>query len=121
MALITFNELKRGDTWNPTIRLFSDKKKTVTFDATGFTGKCHIKERMEETADDIEVLDVDWDDEANGVGHVNLTYAKSVELMVNDDPGYYVQFKVYNAGNTIVKTPIQGILPVVEVLEKEIS
>ena len=121
MALIKFDELKRGDTWNPTIRLFSDKKKTVTFDATDFTGKCHIKEVMEETADDIFVLNISWTDQANGVGTVNLTHTQSLELMVKDDPGYYVQFKVYNTSNVIVKTPAQGTLPVVEVLEKDIT
>ena len=117
MALIKFDELKRGDTWNPTIRLFSDKKKTVTFDATGFTGKCHIKEVMEETADDIFVLDIAWTDQPNGVGTVNLTHTQSLELMVRN---YFVQFKVYNTSNVIVKTPAQGTLPVVEVLEKDI-
>lgn len=120
MALIKFDELKRGDTWNPTIRLFSDKKKTVPFDATGFTGKCHIKERFEETAPDLLVLDVSWTDEANGIGTVTMTHTQSLDLMVNDNPGYYVQFKVYNVGNTIVKTPAQGTLPVIEVLEKDI-
>jgi len=119
MALEKFNELKRGDTWNPTLRLFSDKKKTVTFDATGFTGKCHIKERFEETAPDVQVLDVSWTDIANGVGTVNLTHVQSLELMTKTD--YYVQFKIYSAGNTIVKTPMQGILPCVEVLEKDIT
>lgn len=118
MALEKFDELKRGDTWNPTIRLYSNKKKTVTFDATGFTGKCHIKERLEETAPDILVLDVSWTDIANGVGTVNMTHAQSLTLMVRD---YFAQFKIYNTSNVIVKTPAQGTLPVVEVLEKDIS
>ena len=118
MALQKFDELKRGDTWNPTIRLFSDKKKTVTFDATGFTGKCHIKESMVETAPNILELNITWSDISNGVGSVTMTHAQSLTLMVRE---YFAQFKVYNATNTIVKTPAQGTLPVVEVLEKDIT
>jgi hypothetical protein len=112
-------ELKRGDTWNPTVYLFSDKKKTVPFDATGYALKCHLKERMEETAPDVFVLDGSWTDQGNGVGSVGLTHAQSLELRVMD---YYFQFKVYvEADNSVVKTPKQGILQVVEVLEKDIT
>ena len=112
-------ELKRGDTWNPTIYLYSDKKKTIPFDATGYDLKCHIKERMEETAPDVFVLSGNWTDIANGVGSVDLTHPQSLQLRVMD---YYFQFKVYvSADNSVVKTPKQGILQVVEVLEKDIS
>ena len=119
MALVKFEELKRGDTWNPTIYLFSDKKKSIPYDATGMTLKCHIKEEMNETAPDIFVLDGTWSDQSNGVGSVNLTHTQSLQLMIRK---YYAQFKVYTTSdNTIVKTPKQGILPVVEVLEKDIT
>jgi hypothetical protein len=119
MALEKFDELKRGDTWNPTIYLYSDLKKTVPYDATDMTLKCHIKERMEETAPDIFVLTGTWTDQSNGVGNVNLTHVQSLQLRIMD---YYVQFKIYTTlDNTVVKTPKQGILPVVEVLEKDIA
>ena len=39
--------LKRGDTWDPTILLFSDKAKTIPFDATGYTLECTIKEELQ--------------------------------------------------------------------------
>ena len=111
-------ELKRGDTWNPTIRLYSDEKMTVTFDATGYNLVCHIKEKLEETATEILELAGSWTDQANGVGSVNMTHTQSTGLYVKK---YYFQFKIYVAAdNSVVKTVKQGILDIVEVLEKDI-
>jgi len=111
-------ELKIGDTWNPTIRLYSDGEMTVTFDATGYTLVCHIKEKLEEDATELFELSGSWTDEANGVGTVNMTHTQSKTLRVKD---YYYQFKIYvTADNSVVKTVKQGILKMVEVLEKDI-
>ena len=111
-------ELKVGDTWNPTIRLYSDKELTVPFDATGYTLVCHIKEKLEESATEILELAGTWIDQANGVGSVNMTHDQSKALRVKE---YYYQFKIYvTADNSVVKTVRQGILNMVEVLEKDI-
>jgi hypothetical protein len=111
-------ELKIGDTWNPTIRLYSDDEMTVTFDATGYTLVCHIKEKLEESATEIYELSGSWTDQANGVGDVNMSHTQSKALFVKD---YYYQFKIYvTADNSVVKTVKQGILKMVEVLEKDI-
>ena len=111
-------ELKRGDTWNPTIRLYSDEKMTVTYDATGYTLVCHIKEKLDEDATEILELAGSWTDEGNGVGTVNMSHTQSKALFVKD---YYFQFKIYvTADNSVVKTVKQGILSVVETLEADI-
>ena len=111
-------ELKIGDTWNPTIRLYADENMTVTFDATGYTLVCHIKEKLEESATEIYELAGSWTDQSNGVGSVNLTHTQSKALRVKD---YYYQFKIYvTADQSVVKTVKQGILGMVEVLEKDI-
>lgn len=111
-------ELKRGDTWNPTIRLFSDEEMTVTYDATGYTLVCHIKDKLDETAPEIFELAGSWTDQANGVGTVKLDHDDSKTLRVKE---YYFQFKIYvTADQSTVKTVKQGILKVVEVLEKDI-
>lgn len=112
-------ELKRGDTWTPTIRLFTDKEMTTTFDATGYTLECHIKEKFDETATLVYKLTGSWTDQANGVGTVNLNHANSKTLWPKE---YYFQFKIYvTTDNSVVKTVKQGILKVVEVLEKDIT
>ena len=111
-------ELKIGDTWNPTIRLYSDSEMTVTFDATGYTLVCHIKEKLEESATEIYELEGSWTDESNGVGAVNMTHIQSKDLFVKE---YTYQFKIYvTVDNSVVKTVKQGILKMVEVLEKDI-
>jgi len=49
---------------------------------------------------------------------VNMTHTQSKTLRVKD---YYYQFKIYvTADNSVVKTVKQGILKMVEVLEKDI-
>jgi len=111
-------EVKIGDTWNPTIRLYSDEKMTITFDATGYSLICHIKEKLEESATEIFELTGTWTDAANGVGTVNMTHIQSKTLRPKD---YYFQFKIYvTSDNSVVKTVKQGILKMVEVLEKDI-
>jgi hypothetical protein len=111
-------EVKIGDTWNPTIRLYSDEEMTVTFDATGYTLVCHIKDKLQEDATEILELAGSWSDAANGVGSVNMTHTQSKTLRAKD---YYYQFKIYvTADQSVVKTVKQGILKMVEVLEKDI-
>lgn len=111
-------EIKIGDTWNPTIRLYSDENMSVTFDATGYTLVCHVKEKLEESATEILELSGTWSDAANGVGSVTMTHTQSKGLRVKE---YYYQFKIYvTADNSVVKTVKQGILDMVEVLEKDI-
>ena len=118
MAALEKTELKIGDTWNPTIRLYSDAEMTVPFDATGYTLVCHIKDKLEESATEIYELAGSWTDAANGVGNVTMTHLESKDLYVKD---YYYQFKIYvTADNSVVKTVKQGQLKMVEVLEKDI-
>lgn len=108
--------LRRGDTWNPTIELFADKEKTIPFDATGYTGKCYIKPELEEESTPTVTLDISWTDQPNGIGTVSLTYADSLKLRIHE---FIYEFKIYTAANAIRKTVEQGILKVVEVLEKD--
>ena len=108
--------LKRGDTWNPTLELYSDKALTQAFDATGYTGKCYIKEQLDEEHSIVVEMDVSWTDQANGIGTVLLSYANSLKLRIHT---YVYEFKIYTAGNAVRKTPDQGYLDVVEVLEKD--
>lgn len=113
---MTTYTLKRGDTWNPVLRLYSDKAKTIPFDATDYTGKCHIKDQLEEAIPDAVTLDIDWTDQGNGIGTVSLSYADSLKLRLHK---YVYEFKIYTALNAIRKTVDQGYLDVVEVLEKD--
>lgn len=112
--MITYT-LKRGDTWNPTILLYQDKAKTTAFDATGYSGKCYIKEQLDEEHPSVVEMDISWTDQANGEGTVSLTHANSLKLRIH---GYVYEFKIYTAANAIRKTVDQGNLNVVEVLEK---
>jgi hypothetical protein len=110
--------LTHGDTWTPTIMLFSDEEKTTAFDATGYVMKCHIKVKLEEDATEILVLNGVWTTQDEGIGYVNMTHAQSLNLRVKD---YYFQIKIYVAvDNSVVKTPKQGVLRVIETLEKDI-
>jgi hypothetical protein len=112
-------EVKIGDTWNPTIRLYADENKSVAYDATGYTLVCHIKEKLEEDATEIYEIVGSWTDEANGIGKVKMTHTQSKALRRKD---YYFQFKIYlDSAFTVVKTVKQGILKMVEVLEKDIT
>jgi hypothetical protein len=112
-------ELTVGDTWNPTIRLYSDDEMTTPFNAMGYSLVCHIKERLDEEAADVFVLSGSWEDQSNGVGSVNMTHAQSKTLRTKD---YYFMFKIYvTADNAVVKTPKRGILKMLEPLEKDIT
>jgi len=113
---MTTYTLKRGDTWNPTLELYSDKAKTTRFDATGYTGKCYIKEVLDEDQPHTVEMDISWTDQANGIGTVSLTYVNSLKLRIHT---YVYEFKVYTAANAIRKTVDQGYLDIVEVLEKD--
>lgn len=107
-------ELAIGETWTPTLYLFSDKKKQVPFNANGYSLVCHIKERLENSAPIIFALTGIWTDELNGVGTVNLTHAQSKTLKLKE---YYFQFKIYvTADNSVVKIAVAGILDMQESL-----
>ena len=112
-------ELTLGDTWTPIIYLYSDEEKTTAFDATGYAMKCHIKEKLDEDATEILELDGSWTDQGNGIGFITMTHTQSKGLRVKE---YYFQVKVYvEADNSVVKTPKQGILKIIESLEKDIA
>lgn len=113
---MTTYTLKRGDTWNPTLELYSDKAKTTRFVATGYSGKCYIKEALDEDQPHTVEMDISWTDQANGIGTVSLSYENSLKLRIHT---YVYEFKVYTAANAIRKTVDQGYLDVVEVLEKD--
>ena len=108
--------LKRGDTWDPTIMLFSDKEKTTSFDATGYTLECTIKEELQEEATAVVSMTGSWTDQSNGVGTVSLSHTDSLKLRIHK---YVYEFKVYTAANARRKTVSQGYLKVVEVLDKD--
>ena len=118
MAAIEKIELNRGDTWSPVIRLYSDDEQTTTYDATGYTLVCHIKNELDEEAADVYVLSGSWTDAANGVGTFTLTHAQSKALFARE---YYAFVKIYvTADNSVVKTIDKKILDIQEVLEKDI-
>lgn len=108
--------LKRGDTWNPTLELYQDKAKTIRFNAAGYSGKCYIKEVLDEDHPTVVEMSISWTDQANGIGTVSLSYANSLKLRIHK---YIYEFKIYTAANAIRKTVDQGYLDVVEVLEKD--
>jgi len=113
---MTTYTLKRGDTWDPTLELYSDKAKTIRFNATEYSGKCYIKEQLDEDQPHTVEMDISWTDQVNGIGTVSLSYANSLKLRIHK---YVYEFKIWTAANAIRKTVDQGYLDVVEVLEKD--
>ena len=115
---MTTYELKRGDTWNPTLRVYEDKAKTQAMDVTDYSGKVIIKEGLDAELPAVVELDVIWTDAANGIGAVAMTHAQSISLRIHT---YVYEFKVYDDGSSGVdefqKTVDQGYLDVVEVLK----
>lgn len=106
--------LKRGDTWNPTVQV---KENGSAKDCTGFDMDLIIKEELKETAPEIKNYSINWTDINNGIGDFTLAYADSKLLVPKD---YYMEFKLYNSGPTIVKTLKQMILRISESLEKDV-
>ena len=108
--------LKRGDTWDPILQFYSNKQKTTAFDATGYSGKCYIKEELDEDRPHVVEVDVVWTDQAGGIGTVSIDYADSLKLRIHE---YVYEIKLFTAANATRKTVDQGYLDVVEVLEKD--
>lgn len=110
--------LLRGDTWNPTLKLYTDKQKTQAFDATDYAVKCIIKEELDAEYPAVVEMDVTWIDQANGIGTVSLSHTNSLKLRIHE---YVFEFKVYDDSSSGVveyqKTVTQGILDVTEVLK----
>jgi hypothetical protein len=111
-------ELLRGDTWNPTLRVYSDKLKTQPLDCSDYGGKCYVKEELDAEAETKVELDVTWTDQANGIGTVAMSHADSLKLRIHE---YIYEFKIFDdtssAATEFQKTVDQGILDVVEVLK----
>ena len=115
--------LKRGDTWELTLNLYSDKDKTIPFDATqdgGYDGQCYIKEELDEARDAVVTVDLEWEDQSTGIATMFLTTENSLKLRLHK---YVAEFKVYadssSAGNEVRQTVEQAYLDVVEVLDKD--
>lgn len=110
--------LLRGDTWNPTFRVYTDTLKTLPMDVSDYSSKCIIKEGLDAELPAIVELDVVWSDEANGIGSVSMTHADSLKFRIHK---YVFEFKVYDDSSSGVseyqKTAEQGYLDVVEVLQ----
>lgn len=111
-------ELRRGDTWNPTLRVYADTQKTVPLDCSDYAGKCYVKEGLDAELPIIVEMDVTWTDPANGIGTVAMSHANSLKLRIH---GYIFEFKIFDdtssAATEFQKTVDQGILDVVEVLK----
>jgi len=116
--LSTTYYLRRGDTWNPTLRVYQDKAKTQVFDASDYSAKCILKEELDAEHPSVVEMDVTWTDAANGIGTVALSHSDSLKLRIHK---YIYEFKVYDDSSSGVaefqKTVEQGYLNVVEVLK----
>ena len=108
--------LKRGNTWNPILEIYTDTTKDTRFDATGYAGKCYIKEELNEDLPIVVEMDVSWTDQANGIGTISLSHTNSLKLRIH---AYSYEVVVYTTGNAIRRTADHGTLDVVETLKKE--
>jgi hypothetical protein len=110
--------LRRGDTWNPTLRVYSDSLKTQPLDCSDYAGKCYVKEGLDAELPVIVEMDVTWTDQSNGIGTVALSHANSLKLRIHE---YVYEFKIFDdtssAAIELQKTVDQGILDVGEVLK----
>lgn len=111
-------ELLRGDTWNPTLRVYQDAAKTQAKDVSDYSGVCIIKEGLDAELPTVVEVAVTWTDAANGIGTIAISHADSLKLRIHE---YIYEFKIYDDGSSGVseyqKTVEQGILDVVEVLK----
>jgi len=102
--------LKQGNTWIPILTVTDDDE---PFNCTGYTAKLWIKETLKETAPEIQELDIDWIDQAGGIGYFYLAEEISAAMLGR----YWYDVILYETvGNTVVKTLIQDRLIVRETL-----
>jgi hypothetical protein len=110
--------LRRGDTWNPTIEVYSDTLFTTPRDVSDYGAKCYVKEGLAAELPAVVEMDVVWSDEANGIGSPSLSHADSLKLRIHK---YVFEIKVYDDSSSGVaelqKTVFQGYLDVTEVLK----
>jgi len=106
--------LKQGDTWTPILTVTEDG---AAMNCTGYTAKMWIKAQLRETAPELFELDVNWTDQAEGIGYFAFTHAMSATLLGS----YWYEVKlVETASNTVVRTLIQNRLIVRTTLEADL-
>jgi len=106
--------INRGDTWRPILTITEDEE---PMDCTDYTVKLWIKETLKETAPEIQELDIDWIDQAGGVGIFYLTHEMSVDMLGR----YQYEVVLYEQLSLdVVKTLIQNKLIVRETLEVDL-
>jgi len=106
--------LKQGDTWTPTLTVTEDGE---AMDCTGYTAKMWIKAQLKESAPELFGLDINWTDQAGGIGYFAFTHAMSATLLGR----YWYEIKlIETTSNTVVKTLIQDRLIMRETLEADL-
>jgi len=111
--------LKQGDTWTPelTITEIDEDGVETAYDCIGCIAKMWIKAQLRETAPELFELDVNWTDQAGGIGYFSFTHAMSVTLLGR----YWYEVILYEElGLDIVKTLIQNRLIIGTTLEADL-
>lgn len=103
--------IKRGNTWIPELVITQGDE---AFDCTGYTAKLWIKETLKEISPEIQELDINWTDQANGLGYFTLTHAMSSNMLGK----YWIEVILYYETTfEVVRTLIQDRLIIRETLE----
>jgi len=106
--------LKQGDTWTPILMVTEDG---AAMNCTGYTAKMWIKAQLRESATELFELDINWTDQAGGIGYFSFIHAMSVTLLGR----YWYEVKlIETASNTVVRTLIQNRFIVRTTLEDDL-